>query len=170
MTPPERKPTLVMPPDGQDQPGKAVLGRIFDKLEVLQLDGAVNKENLRQIKEQVKDLGGRTQFVESKVTEVAATVKSHTPLFETAADVGMRLGVLERNCAGRAGYPLRVEALERKLETIQVAQAAGAAADAAERSASDQWLDRIWPLAKAVLWVVFAIALYNAKAFLHLGP
>ena len=66
MTEPERKPFLVTPPDGQDQPGKAVLSRIFDKLETLQLDGAVNKENLRQIKEQVKDLGGRTQGVGEK--------------------------------------------------------------------------------------------------------
>jgi hypothetical protein len=53
---------------------------------------------------------------------------------------------------------------------MQVTQAANSAAIGAAKTASDQWLDRLWPLVKAVLYVVFAVALYNAKAFLHIGP
>ena len=38
-----------MPPSPEAIPNKVVLGRIFDKLETLQLDGAVNKENLGHV-------------------------------------------------------------------------------------------------------------------------
>lgn len=159
-----------MPPSPEAIPNKVVLGRIFDKLETLQLDGAVNKENLGHVKDRMEHLDERTGALEVKVNDIASTVRSHTPLFEAAADVAARLGTLERNCAARSAYPIRVEALERKLENVQVIQAADAAANAAEKSASDQWLDRLWPMAKMILWVVFAIALFNAKAFLHLNP
>jgi hypothetical protein len=60
--------------------------------------------------------------------------------------------------------------VENAVSGMQVTQAANSAAIGASKIASDQWLDRLWPLVKAVLYVVFAVALYNAKAFLHIGP
>jgi hypothetical protein len=158
------------PPDGQDLFDMPVLQRIFTRLEDLRVDGAVNKENLKQIRDHLERINGRTATVESKVVELAATVQSHAPLFAAAADAGERLLNIEQTCASRSAYPARVDAVEKAVSGMQVTQAANSAAIGAAKTASDQWLDRLWPLVKAVLYVVFAVALYNAKAFLHIGP
>lgn len=160
----------MTPPDGQDLFDQPVLQRIFTRLEDLRVDGAVNKENLKQIRNHLERIDGRTATVESKVVELAATVQSHTPLFKAAALAGERLLSIERTCASRSTYPARVDAVEKAVSGMQVTQAANSAAIAAAKTASDQWIDRLWPLVKTVLYVVFAVALYNAKAFLHIGP
>ena len=142
-----------------------VLVRIFGKLEALMVDGATNTANLKSIKEQMEGLGDRTRNVEANIASVAATVQSHSPFFQQIGDVDKRLADIEHTCAARSAFPPRVEALEKKVEALKVAQAAGAS----ERTTDQKWWDRMWPLLKVVLYIIGGIALYNAKAFFDGG-
>jgi hypothetical protein len=155
-----------------EHPTESAVARIFGKLDglaagqaELKIEISLSGKDVTFIKETVNRMERRAEDTEKRLSDVISTVRGRAHFFNELGDMGSRLKAIEANCSARSVYPKRVETLEDAMEQISLQLAGGAG----EHRSNETWLNRLWPLIKIVFYVIGALVIYNAKAFLNGG-